>query len=470
MSAIKQVITQMPDHNHLTASSGHGGFLLWLRTLRLLIISFGTVADEFLKGKSQPPVAPHQDDRRPARTASTRQPTTPPAPLSPVAIPSDADSDADSEAETDPEPLHPPYVHQHDASGELTHDGWASFDKVAATYKIDLDLYTDKNSNLFSYILTTIRPSGISLLQDQPTYDAVLESKNVVQLRTLLDTVFTGTQAVQSLVTLQSLITTKRLPNQSHADFNNVLRTRVQNFAAVFQDAHHPGYVKIESIHIAILLHCQPNEFAPFVDTLLIHDSNLFASPVETIESKLRIHAQNQIALGRSSAIPKNRTSNPSGFPGLSRTVSDTNNALATLPTQKVSHWTLAHPHSKPYNSGPPKGDATRPHCAHCALNGYVFNNHGLPNTDPCGDLQKLNNARRSLTAALPQTPAPPLAPTDQSAFITQLVSAITANTAQHRQADALASLLATEDSYVLDSDALTRLHTAAGPEDQSTA
>ena len=121
MSAIKQVITQMPEHNHLTASSGHGGFLLWLRTLRLLIISFGTVADEFLKGKSQPPAAPHQDDRRPARTASTRQPTTPPAPPSPVAaIPSDADSDADSEAETDPEPLHPPYVHPNEHKHQKT--------------------------------------------------------------------------------------------------------------------------------------------------------------------------------------------------------------------------------------------------------------------------------------------------------------------------------------------------------------
>ena len=104
----------------------------------------------------------------------------------------------------------PPPIRLRDEFGELTDPkGWDSFDTARTLYNTLLEAYTDKNNSLFAYIFTTFQPSALSVLQNQPTFRTVVQSKNVVQLGGLLNTVYTGTTAVQSLVILQALITTK---------------------------------------------------------------------------------------------------------------------------------------------------------------------------------------------------------------------------------------------------------------------
>ena len=458
----------MPDKDKLTATTSHGGFLVWLDAITLLIISFGTVADEFLNCLATPPKEPQADDRRPPRQTPVRPVAalTPnrltfgvdPAPggqrMDPTDLPSVCNKGAHSISNL------PPFVYEHDEFGELTDPkGWDSFDTARTMYNTLLEAYTDKHNSLFAYIFTTFQPSALSVLQNQPTFRSVVQSKNVVQLRGLLNTVYTGTTAVQSLATLQTLITTKRQTGQTSAEFNNLLRTRTQNFAAAFQDPTKPGYVKIDAIHIAILLNCQPPQFAPFVDNLLMNEPLLFSQPVEVIEGKLRVHTQNQTALGRPT-LPSNTKPALPQYPGTrppKLSSHDTNNALATPAPYKANPWTPDFPHSAPRHTGKPTGDITRPHCPHCALNGYIRNNHGTP-SNPCFDLNRLIAHRKTVTA-----PMSPTAPAAQTALLNQLLSALTVNSEQNCQADVLATTLASDDQYTFDYDALRRLTSDVG-------
>lgn len=472
MSNSKYPTLAMPDAQKLTASSGHGGFLVWRKALRLLIISFGHVADEFLTGHSNPPVEPGEDDRRPAKSSVRPVPTT--ALPTPAHINFDADvhphtppagavaEDLDDDPPFLPEPpVAPrPFIFQHDEAGTLTPAGYASYDAAVAAYRAQHETYTEKHNHLFSYILTTLNPSALSLLHDQSTFDAVITSKNAVQLHDLLIAAYTSVPVIQSLVTLKVLTKIKRLPNQTGPEFNQQLRICIQNFTAAFQDPDLPGHVKINALHVAFLLQCQPPEYAPFIDNLLLIEPKLLSLPVDVIEGKLRAHGENQFALGRHlTGFPKPALFPNPSFKGPPRPHNDPNNALATPYQPKISHWTPQFPHSAPRNTGKPTGDANQPHCGHCALNGYIRNNHGNPShPTPCFDLKRLS-----------ELPSPPQPRPDQSALITQLMSALT-HSENTRQADALATLLAADDTYTLDHDSLHRLATAAGPVDTRTA
>ena len=86
----------------------------------------------------------------------------------------------------------PPFVYEHDDFGELTDPkGWDYFDTARTLYNTLLEAYTNKNNSLFAYILTTFQPSALSVLQNQPTFRTVVQSKNVVQPGGLLNTVYT---------------------------------------------------------------------------------------------------------------------------------------------------------------------------------------------------------------------------------------------------------------------------------------
>ena len=66
----------MPEKDKLTATTSHGGFLVWLDAITLLIISFGTVADEFLNCLATPQKNPNKPTIDVPRDKSLRLPQT----------------------------------------------------------------------------------------------------------------------------------------------------------------------------------------------------------------------------------------------------------------------------------------------------------------------------------------------------------------------------------------------------------
>jgi hypothetical protein len=302
MSFTTYTTTPMAEPHKLTASATHGGYLHFLKKLLVLLVSFGAAADEFFTGVASPPRQPNEDDRRPPKPISTPTSTHSSNPIysslsSVHPEPTDAAADTPDDA-SEADTLRPFIYAHHGKNGELSVDGYAAYSTALTAYNRNQLIYNHCHAQLLTYLLTTLHPSVHTLLDNDLEWPAVLRSKNAVSLKHILDRLFTPILAIRSISSLTNLLTFRRPPNSTLSTFHSLLRTLVEAFAAAFQDALHPGYVKIDHIHTALLLTNQPAALLPLTEKLLL-SSNLLTLTTSDIETQYRHYEQNIAALNR---------------------------------------------------------------------------------------------------------------------------------------------------------------------------
>ena len=412
-------------------ATGAAGFLLWVMNLQHHFMPFFPHGRAFLDGVEHPPTPPHEDDLRSIRGSSR---PTPPA-LTPTGAPHPinraltADLDDESAITADesaaggrpapaPTTTDPSlYLYEHNPNGNgLTKDGYKAFDQDYRAWELELKRYNQINCAFVGWLPTQLKQNALDALEDYPPYNIFLGSPTIAGFRTLLNAVFTKPSTIRSITDFTDLRNTVMLPGETSTAFAARLRAKVITLGSTYESSKYPGFISISAIHLSFLLAGLGKEYKPLIDQLILAENSIHELTPAHAEERVRAYEIDQQAYA--SAARSNNAFQPN------RNKHNKHNPTPQAPSQALltatpSQWTATHPHTKALGTGAGPGDAKRPHCPHCAKNGYVYNNHGFSGADKgplCHDLERLRAPPAS-------TSAPPA--TDQAAMLTAALTAL---------------------------------------------
>ena len=427
MSSFDKIsLPTIPAKDKLDSVNGLSGLRQFLLILKPLLVLFGQIGTQFLeRGPSVAPKQPHIHDQfhLPASaTSPSPSSSTPPQTPSARSLLDDLSREQDQHpftAPPSPSRKNPfqsttPFLYDH-LDTDLTQLSKTGMAEFKADYKIwlkDMAAHEKLERQCFSFIWSGLLPSVHELLKTAgETFDKVLAAGSVLGLRLLLDETLGCSSSLRTLSTLIQLVSTRQ-DSLSLPEFVNTVQENVNNAIAAFGDPNHPGLIDMNHVHSAILLVGLNHSHSEFRNTFLHKTPNIQDATPHKVISELRQWDSSSKALsdalhqgGKRSSKGSDLSKKPLGGPSLKPHLY----GLATPIPSRKSTFSPSYPHSVPrYNGKTPNGDSSLPHCSHCALIGYIRNNHAQ---DTCFDYARLQKLRAQPTpssaAIVPVTPTP---------------------------------------------------------------
>ena len=469
----------LPISQHLDVAHGPGGLQLFIRNITNLISRIDFAGTEFLTATYTSLPEPHPSDLQQSDLDPDPFEQDAPLPTSPVTPIETEETDPPSSvasskpatgkssgaktrgmqsaAGTDAsQPASgasgPSYEYQHDQHGVLTQYGLTRFDTARDTWKKAGLLLRSNRILAFFYLLDNMTQSSLTTLDNSASFVDIRAKTDVVRLRLLLNSSHSQGTLIRSLYCMQSFLACRQGPHSSFSDFVHRLRNSANEVGATFDSDIHPGYIKRDTLHIAILLTGLNASFKPQIESMLTQEKGLQDLSLPTLVSDLQHYSTNMISYAAATSTTSTKTV-PFVAPGKPKPI-PTNALGTTAPPRAPSLWTISHPHTRAPGDGHSPGDPTKPHCGHCIKNGTVFNNHGFIGARfgiQCAD---------QIRCAQPGTPSPAPVEINSPLPLRQLPAA-------HPQAaliSSLQSLLTPSNvSHMFDAAALHALDTSPG-------
>ena len=420
--------TVYPELTAFLPSQGQGAYTNWLRNLAIFLLAFNTPGQEFDTGIPDPPIPPLQQALRkldpPA--ASHKPKTSKPTTASPPAEDSDDPTSEPAEADQDEDDSPQQYLYAHiKNSSNLTAAGWIAFDSDTKDYNRLLEKYIQDQRNLIAFIFANLSVDARTILRNNDQYRILLNKPNAAALRRLCDKSFSHHNILGSLASFSSLRDIKL--TTTPASLFDATQVAIDALISSYCTPDMPDYISIKSIHVSTLLAALPPSFKPLVDTIILGDVPITSLTVPDTRKRILDWTANQVLYSHNKTThtktnTNTNTNTPKPSPAATGSL-----ALLTTDDKPKSQWTPAKPHARPKGTGGP-GDPTKPHCSHCALNGWIFNNHGFPGAQygiNCNDLTRLKTPPTKPTPTPAPAPAAASNPWSQQQNIAALLSAL---------------------------------------------
>ena len=134
---------------------------------------------------------------------------------------------------------------------DLSERGYKDYDRDISRFDKDIRIYDEHANGLMTFILSVLSEASKSTLSTERDvtfgYEAVKNEKDALGLFLLLEKTHLGSQERAAQSAFQNWILFK-MGNLSHEDYMKQLRALTDHTTAIYGDASHPGYVKIDRI------------------------------------------------------------------------------------------------------------------------------------------------------------------------------------------------------------------------------